>query len=86
MALHLRSAVSKALQVNKTCQAAALSQLATSRKLKPEHLTSRFENNVVTSPHGDCQLHDMTMVQKVFESASRWPDKIAMVIILIAIN
>ncbi len=82
MSLHLRSTLRRALQLaNQTAngQKAALGQLAPSQKFQPSPNFSKFENNIVTSPYGDCQLHDMTMVQKVFESASRWPNKIATV-------
>lgn len=84
MSLPLRSALKKAILVaNQTGniragQKAALGQAVAWQKPTPPE-SSRFENNIVTSPYGDCQLHDMTMVQKIFESASRWPDKIATV-------
>ena len=86
MSLHLRSTLNKAaLLVNRigssiNGQKATLGgQAAPAFKLQPTPDVSKFENNIVTSPYGDCELHDMTMVQKVFESASRWPNKIAMV-------
>ena len=83
MSLNLRSILNKAaLLVNRigsSRQKAALGQAAPAFKLQPTPDVSKFENNIVTSPYGDCELHDMTMVQKVFESASRWPNKIAMV-------
>jgi hypothetical protein len=85
MSLHLRSTLNKAtLLVNRigssiNGQKAALGQAAPAFKLQPTPDVSKFENNIVTSPYGDCELHDMTMVQKVFESASHWPTKIAMV-------
>jgi len=84
MSLHLRSTLKKAALLanriaNNGQKSAALGQHAPAFKLQPTPDVSRFENNIVTSPYGDCHLHDMTMVQKVFESAGRWPNKIAMV-------
>ena len=80
MSLHLRSTLKKAIQLaNQNGQKAALGQLVPSHKLQPSPDVSKFENNIVTSPYGDCKLHNMTMVQKVFESANRWPNKIATV-------
>jgi hypothetical protein len=82
MSIHLRSTLQRALLLaNQTgsAQKAALCNIPPSPKYKPTPDVSKFENNIVTSPYGDCELHDMTMVQKVFESASRWPNKIAMV-------
>ncbi|XP_057379477.1 uncharacterized protein LOC130701512 [Daphnia carinata] len=80
MALHVRSSLRQALLLANQAtnsQKAALGQLAPSLKMNPMRGASKFENNIVTSPLGDCKLHDMSMVQKLFESASRWPTKIA---------
>ena len=86
MSLHLRSTLKKAAllanRIGTNGQKAALGQHASAIKLQPTPDVSKFENNIVTSPYGECEFHDMTMVQKVFESASRWPNKIAMVSIL----
>lgn len=82
MSLHIRSSLRQALLLaNQTAhgQKAALGQLAPSLKINPTPVASKFENNIVTSPYGDCKIHEMTMVQKLFESASRWPTKIATV-------
>ncbi|XP_046443350.1 probable 4-coumarate--CoA ligase 1 [Daphnia pulex] len=81
MSLHLRSTLQRALLLANqtgTAQKAALCNVPPSPKYKPMPDVSKFENNIVTSPYGECEFHDMTMVQKVFESASRWPNKIAM--------
>lgn len=59
--------------------ASALGSAAASPNLKPAIQTSLYENNIVTSPYADCEFHDMTLTQKFFESAVRWPDKIALV-------
>jgi hypothetical protein len=81
--LHLRSTLKKAAllanRIGTNGQKAALGQHAPAFKLQPTPDVSKFENNIVTSPYGDCDLHDMTMVQKIFESAGRWPNKIALV-------
>ena len=84
MSLHLRSFLKRAalLAGNKNCfdgQKTALSQLA-SLSIKSQPNCSKFENNIITSPHSDCTLHGMNMVQRFFENAGRWPNKIAMVI------
>ncbi|EFX67408.1 hypothetical protein DAPPUDRAFT_203687 [Daphnia pulex] len=82
MSLHLRSTLKKAAllanRIGTNGQKAALGQHASAIKLQPTPDVSKFENNIVTSPYGDCDLHDMTMVQKIFESAGRWPNKIAL--------
>ncbi|KZS19186.1 4-coumarate--CoA ligase 3 [Daphnia magna] len=80
MSLNIRSSLRQALLLANQAtngQKAALGQLAPSFKMNPTPVASKFENNIVTSPFGDCKLHDMSMVQKLFESASRWPTKIA---------
>lgn len=80
MSLNIRSSLRQALLLANQAtngQKAALGQLAPSLKMNPTPVASKFENNIVTSPFGDCKLHDMSMVQKLFESASRWPTKIA---------
>ncbi len=52
----------------------------TSRQAHPASAGSRIvEENVVTSPHADFDPHGMNMVHRVFENASRWPDKTAIV-------
>jgi hypothetical protein len=83
MSLHLRSTLKKAVllanRIGNSGQKAVLGQAAPAFKLQPTPDVSKFENNIVTSPYGNCDLHDMTMVQKVFESCSRWPNKIAVV-------
>lgn len=82
MSTHLRSTLRRALllankngPVSIVGQKAALGNTAQSQQLKP----SKFENNIVLSPYPDCQFHDLTLTQKFFESAVRWPDKIALV-------
>uniref|UniRef100_A0A0P5EMA5 4-coumarate--CoA ligase n=1 Tax=Daphnia magna TaxID=35525 RepID=A0A0P5EMA5_9CRUS len=80
MSLNIRSSLRQALLLANQAtngQKAALGQLAPSLKMNPTPVASKFENNIVTSPFGDCKLHDMSMVQKLFESANRWPTKIA---------
>ena len=37
------------------------------------------DKNIVTSPHVDFEYHGMNMVHRVFENASRWPEKTAIV-------
>ncbi len=53
----------------------ALSQLATSRKLQPNQL----EKNIVASPHADCTLLGTNMVQRFFDNADKWQNKVALV-------
>ncbi|KAI9552454.1 hypothetical protein GHT06_022820 [Daphnia sinensis] len=77
---NLRSTLQRAiLLANQTSngQKATMCNIAVPPKPRPSPDASRFENNIVTSPFRDCKLHEMTMVQKLFESASRWPTKIA---------
>ena len=84
MSLHLRSSLRRALLLAKettSIRSAALGHLAPAHKLQPMQ-DSKFENNIVTSPYGDCKLHDMTLVQKIFESAARWPQHIATVLLI----
>ncbi|XP_057379390.1 uncharacterized protein LOC130701426 [Daphnia carinata] len=78
---NLRSTFQRArLLANQTSngQKATMCNVAVPSKPRPTPDASKFENNIVTSPFRDCKLHDMSMVQKLFESASRWPSKIAM--------
>ncbi|KAI9552448.1 hypothetical protein GHT06_022814 [Daphnia sinensis] len=93
MSMHLRSSLRKALllanragngpialtgQKASLGNASALASAAASPNLKPKIQTSLYDNNIVTSPYADCEFHDMTLTQKFFESAVRWPDKIAL--------
>ncbi|KAK4037206.1 hypothetical protein OUZ56_029246 [Daphnia magna] len=93
MSMHLRSTVRRALLLANRAgngpiaitgqraalgNASALGSAAASPNLKPAIQTSLYENNIVTSPYADCEFHDMTLTQKFFESAVRWPDKIAL--------
>lgn len=62
----------------------ALVAMNRQRKAAMSHVTQPpeakcYENNVVVSPYSDCKLYDMTLTQRFFESAVRWPDKIIMV-------
>ena len=74
MFLHRGSSLRRALAlpnvINKT-------QNATLKQLIPEE--NKLEHNVVTSPFADCKLHDMTLVQRILETSTRWPQNIAMV-------
>lgn len=93
--MHLRSSLRRALLLaNKTniCPAASISSqnfalgsaiASPLQKVKPEIKT--YENNIVTSPYADCAFHDMTLTQKFFESAARWPDKVALVYVIVFI-
>ncbi|KZS10135.1 4-coumarate--CoA ligase 3 [Daphnia magna] len=77
---NLRSTLQRALLLaNQTShgQKATMCNIAVPPKSRPTPDASKFENNIVTSPFNDCKLHDMSMVQMLFESASRWPTKIA---------
>lgn len=57
---------------------------STTRHAQPASAGSRIvEQNVVTSPHVDFDPHGMNMVHRVFENASRWPDKTAIVSFLL---
>uniref|UniRef100_A0A0P5EQT1 4-coumarate--CoA ligase n=1 Tax=Daphnia magna TaxID=35525 RepID=A0A0P5EQT1_9CRUS len=93
MSVHLRSTVRRALLLaNRTGNgsiaitgqraalgnASAMGSAAASPNPKPSIRTNVYENNIVTSPYADCEFHDMTLTQKFFESAVRWPDKIAL--------
>ena len=88
MSMHLRSSLRRALLLaNKTniCPAASISSqnfalgtASPSQKAKPAVIET-YEKNIVTSPYADCEFHDMTLTQKFFESAARWPDKVALV-------
>lgn len=91
--MHLRSSLRRALllasnkNANTICpavsvagqQIAALGTVAPSHKLKPAVEPRKYENNIVVSPYADCAFHDSTLTQRFFESAARWPDKIALV-------
>lgn len=83
MSMHLRSTLRRALLLANrnygpvTGQKAALGNAAPSRK--PEPSVKRFEKNIVSSPYPDLRFHDMSMTQKFFESAARWPNNIALV-------
>lgn len=85
MSMHLRSTLRRTLLLaNKNNgpvaivgQKAALGSAAPSRK--PEPAVKKFKNNIVQSPYPDIQFHDLTLTQKFFESAARWPDNIALV-------
>lgn len=37
------------------------------------------DQHIVLSSHSNCEMHGMTLVQRVFQSASKWPDHIATV-------
>lgn len=37
------------------------------------------EKNIVTSAHTDCPTLDVTLVQRLLQTASMWPDKVAIV-------
>ena len=82
MSLHLRSTGKRAVFLAKrnynNGQKAALSQLATSHKFQPI-ASSKFEKNIVTSPHADCTIHGMNLVHRFFENATRWTNKVALV-------
>lgn len=91
--MHLRSSLRRALllanQSNISCPAGAVGQRASlgyaapSQKLKPAVDAGSFEKNIITSPYADCQFHDMTLTQKLFQSAMMWPDNIALVCIIL---
>ena len=77
--MHLRSTLRRALLLaNRSTpvvsQCAPLGHAAPSHKLQPAE-----NKKVVVSPYSDCQFHDMTLTQKMFQSAMTWPDKIALV-------
>ncbi|KZS06466.1 putative 4-coumarate--CoA ligase 3, partial [Daphnia magna] len=93
MSVHLRSTVRRALLLANRAgngpiaitgqraalgNASAMGSAAASPNPKPSIRTNVYENNIVTSPYADCEFHDMTLTQKFFESAVRWPDKIAL--------
>lgn len=85
MSAHLKSSLRRALllanrnngPISISGQKAAQGNVAQSHQLKP--VTHRFKNNIVISPYPDCQFHDLTLTQKFFESAIRWPDKTVLV-------
>ncbi len=84
--MHLRSTLRRALLLaNKTGptsingQAAAMGHAAPARQVQPVIENSKYEKNIVTSPYPYIEFHNMTLTQKFFESATRWPDKIALV-------
>lgn len=94
MSMHLRCTVRRALLLASKAgntptaingqkatlgNASALGSAAVSPNRKPNLRNSLYENNIVTSPYADCEFHDMTLTQKFFESAVRWPDKVALV-------
>lgn len=88
MSMHLRSTLRRALFLANRgngpvsalhSQKAALGNVAPSLKLEPVFNVGKFEKNIVVSPYPDCQFHDMTLTQKFFESAARWPDNVALV-------
>ena len=39
----------------------------------------RNVDNIVSSRHDDCTLHDLTITQRFFDQASVWPNNIAVV-------
>jgi len=45
---------------------------------KPNNEPNRYENNIVTSPFGDCELHYQPLHQRVFQSAAKWPNNVAL--------
>jgi acyl-CoA synthetase (AMP-forming)/AMP-acid ligase II len=44
-------------------------------------LAGKIDKNIVTSPHSDCELHGLTLVQRYFQNASKYSNKIALVCI-----
>lgn len=87
MALHFRSAIRKSFLLTDKravigaiyAQTAAQSNLSPLRKPKSAPVINKYENNIVTSHHADCELHGMNLVHRFFQNASRWPNKIALV-------
>lgn len=87
--MHIRSTLRRAVllansnsgQTTIINQKAALGHAAPYQKLKPAIEDRNFEKNIISSPHPDCEFHNMTLTQKFFDGATRWPDKIAMVIV-----
>lgn len=39
----------------------------------------RADENVVASVHADCTVHDMTLVQRVLQTSTSWPNQVAIV-------
>lgn len=83
--LHLRSTLRRALLLATRSstdigQRASLRYAAPTQNLQPAINISKFEKNIVMSPYSDCEFDDMTVTQKMFLSAMKWPDKIALVI------
>lgn len=82
MSLYVRSVARRAfLLANYNGGCANLQNKAGLGTLAPEtqSRTERLENNIVASPFGDCQLHYQPMHQRVFESAAKWPNNVALV-------
>jgi hypothetical protein len=93
MASHLRSSLQRAtLFANKrACIVASINSqpMALSHQLAPAYnqqtsatdLAGKIDKNIVTSPHSDCELHGLTLVQRYFQNASKYSNKIALVCI-----
>lgn len=43
------------------------------------NISSERANKIVYSRHEDCELHNLTVVQRFFEQASKWPNHVALV-------
>lgn len=42
-------------------------------------IAGKRDKNIVYSRHEDCELHNLTVVQRFFDQASKWPHHIALV-------
>lgn len=65
--------------INKAPSAAALFHRGSPRDSPLASASQKADKNIVVSPHGDCQLHDMNLVHRFFDNATRYSNKIALV-------
>lgn len=85
MSVYLRTVARRAVLFGKNNAAGVANQKAALGTVAPEkkpHTVAepnRYENNIVTSPLGDCELHYQPLHQRVFQSAARWPNNVAVV-------
>ncbi len=61
--------------------AAALFHRGSPRDFPLASASPKADKNIVFSPHDDCQLHDMNLVHRFFDNATRYSNKIALVLL-----
>ena len=66
-----------------TCSRRARSLICSTHRFADHHIVRCYgdaaTSNVVHSPHGDCDVPNCSVVQRFFETTSKWPDKVAVV-------